>query len=80
MPSGHVSSHAMLLILPFFAVGVKVYVIDSASTANANEVLQHVKRVIRYVATESRTRRVINSSTIANGGGGGGRIEPRDVQ
>ena len=30
--------------------------IDSESTANANEVLQHVKRVIRYVATESRTR------------------------
>ena len=38
-------------------VGVKVYVIDSASTTNAEEVLQHVKRVIRYVATENRSRR-----------------------
>ena len=48
-----------------------MYVIDSASTANANEVLQHVKRVIRYVATESRTRRVTKSPTIAANGGGG---------
>jgi hypothetical protein len=38
-------------------VGVKVYVIDSASTANSEEVLQHVKRVVGFVATESRTRR-----------------------
>jgi hypothetical protein len=45
-----------------------VYVIDSASTANANEVLQHVKRVIRYVATESRSRRVVNTSTVASNG------------
>ena len=50
------------LIFCVSIVGVKVYVIDAASTSNANEVLQHVKRVIRYVATESRNRRDANSS------------------
>ena len=54
----------MLFLFLFSVVGVKVYVIDSASTANANEVLQHVKRVIRYVATESRTRRGITSTNM----------------
>lgn len=36
-----------------YPVGVKVYVIDSESTANAEEVLLHVKRVVGYVAAES---------------------------
>lgn len=68
-----------LYIFPFptTIVGVKVYVIDSASTANANEVLQHVKRVIGYVSTESRIRHgttstnTNNNSNNYNSGGGG---------
>jgi hypothetical protein len=63
--------HIIFVIQLFPQVGVKVYVIDSASTANANEVLQHVKRVIRYVATETRTRRMMNAATLGTDGGDG---------
>jgi hypothetical protein len=54
----------------FHKVGVKVYVIDSESTANAEEVLLHVKRVVGYVAAESR---------IANEEPSNKKSEPSDV-
>jgi hypothetical protein len=57
-----------------------VYVIDSESTANAEEVLIHVKRVVGYVAAESKESNANNAETKnTNGpsgiGGSGGNFQ-----